>query len=78
MLRIEPKPMCSTGPTSFSQISSPVFAVERLDDVAGVPEIDDAVVHERHRLVRAAFVHAQTHASCRSFTLSRVISLSGL
>ena len=31
--------------------------VERLHHVAGVAEIHDAVVHERHRLVRAGVVH---------------------
>ena len=32
--------------------------VERLQDVRGVDQIDDAVVHERHRFARAAaFVH---------------------
>ena len=33
------------------------LAVDRLHDVAGVVEIDDAVVHERRGLVGAAFVH---------------------
>ena len=53
--------------------------VERLHDVAGVDEIHDAVVHERHASGsrRVSFI-AQTHASFRSFTLARVISLSGL
>ena len=32
--------------------------VERLDDVHRVGEIDDAVVHDRRRLVRLPFVHA--------------------
>ncbi len=31
--------------------------IERLHHVAGVAEIHDAVVHERHRLVRAGIVH---------------------
>ena len=33
------------------------LAVERLDDAAGVVQIDDAVVRERRRLVGAAFGH---------------------
>ena len=33
------------------------FAVERLDDVARRREIDDAVVHDRGRLVRTRIVH---------------------
>ena len=50
-------PIACSGPMWFSQISSPVLRIERLQDVHRVHEIHDPVVHERHRLIRAAFLH---------------------
>ena len=50
-------PTACSGPTWFSQISSPVFASSACRMLQRVHEIHDPVVHERHRLVRAAFLH---------------------
>ena len=52
--------------------------VEGLQHVAAVREVHGAVVDDRRRLVPSGAPHsfiAQTHASRRSFTLSRVISV---
>ena len=54
------------------------LAVERLDDAAGVVQEDRAVVGERRRLLVPPSFIGQTHASCRSCALSRVICVSGL
>ena len=78
MLRIEPKPMFSSGPTSFSQINSPVFPSSAWITLPVfqrymMPLCTSGIVW----LAPLSFMF-QTHARRRSFTLAAVISLSGL
>ena len=52
-----PPPCWPGGPHAIFPDQFAGAAVERLHDVVGIREIDDAVVHQRRGLIGAAFVH---------------------
>ena len=78
MLRMAAMPISAFGPTWFSQISSPVLASSacRMLPVL-VRYMIPLCTSGIGSFAPPSFI-AHTHASCRSFTLSRVTCVSGL
>jgi hypothetical protein len=77
MLRMAAMPVAVLGPTRCSQMSSPLFASSACTMfVVLVRNITPLCTIGVGSLVWPSFI-AHAHVSCRSFTLSRVICVSG-